>query len=284
MLGKLIKYEWKSSDRLFFTIHGFILVFGIVARLFMEVFGGIETALSTEHFNIIGLISGMLTFGFVVSVSCSFFFTHIFIGYRFYKNVFTDQGYLTNTLPVTPDQIILSKGITGLAWTVINILTVLLSGIIFSANSFSFSEMFRSFREFFGVIHHVPACGWLGIVLLLLTPFIMIALLYFSVAVGNLIASHKVLGAVITYFVTNFATQIIYLFAFAFSFVAPAEQFANQIEVATAGEMINTDMMTSALNGLLCPGLISSIILTVVLIAVFWFVTRLIMTKKLNLQ
>ncbi|MDO5147207.1 MAG: hypothetical protein Q4D60_09410 [Eubacteriales bacterium] len=282
MLRKLIKYEWKSSDRLFFTIHGFILVFGIVARLFMEACGGIEQALSTEYFNLITIIGEIINFGFIFSVSFSLFFTHIFIGCRFYKSVFTDQGYLTNTLPVTPNQIILSKGITGLAWTVINFLTVILSCLLYGVDSFSASEMFRSFGEFFRALYQAPACMWCGFTLLLLAPFLMIATLYFSVAVGNLVANHKIGGAVITYFITNFILQILYLLVCASTLVTSAKKFSGAIETNMSNH--NMDMVYSAANHLLCPWLIASIILTAVIIAAFWLVTKWIMTKKLNLQ
>ena len=49
----------------------------------------------------------------VVMLCCSVVFTWVFIAYRFYKSVFTEQGYLTNTLPVPQQQIIVAKGRVG---------------------------------------------------------------------------------------------------------------------------------------------------------------------------
>lgn len=42
MLGKLFKHEWIAISKLLVVIHGFILIFAILSRLFFEVSGGIE--------------------------------------------------------------------------------------------------------------------------------------------------------------------------------------------------------------------------------------------------
>lgn len=118
MLGKLFKHEWIAISKLLVVIHGFILIFAILSRIFFEVSGGVDMAISGEVNDIVEIIAALIIFAIVLFICCAAMFTSVYIAYRFYKNVFTDQGYLTNTLPVTPTQIIVSKGLTALLWTV----------------------------------------------------------------------------------------------------------------------------------------------------------------------
>lgn len=41
MLGKLFKHEWIAISKLLVVIHGFILIFAILSRIFFEVSGGV---------------------------------------------------------------------------------------------------------------------------------------------------------------------------------------------------------------------------------------------------
>ena len=49
----------------------------------------------------------------------------IYIAVRFYKNLYTDEGYLMHTLPVTPRQLLVSKLTVGSLWSfLVTILTL----------------------------------------------------------------------------------------------------------------------------------------------------------------
>ena len=102
MLGKLFKYDMKQISRIMLPL--VLLTFGTT------LFG--TAALKTVNEVVVPMESGVaqnvllsslyMVFGISVFVLCAFAVMAIlFTVARFYKNLFTDEGYLTFTLPVT---------------------------------------------------------------------------------------------------------------------------------------------------------------------------------------
>ena len=65
-------------------------IHAILTRISLAVSGGLESD---------SLLVGLMIMLSVMVIFTAVIFTMIFVGFRFYKSVFTDQGYLTNTLP-----------------------------------------------------------------------------------------------------------------------------------------------------------------------------------------
>ena len=96
MLGKLLKHEWRAVWKVPVLLIGILMITAVIA-------GG-TFALPIWNSEWVGLpLSGVMlimTFYFaMIAVSIGIM---IYFAVRFYKNVFTDEGYLTNTLPVSP--------------------------------------------------------------------------------------------------------------------------------------------------------------------------------------
>lgn len=279
MLGKLFKHEWISISKLLVVIHGFILIFAILSRIFFEVSGGFDVAMSKGFNDILGVIAALIIFAIVLFIFCAATFTSVYIAYRFYKNVFTDQGYLTNTLPVTPTQIIISKGLTALLWTIIDLAVLGISLLIMFVNGEIMTILMPSLGQLFSHLYALPAFCWVLLFMILLSPFLMIIHLYFCVAVGSLIPNHKILGAIGTYIISYIIVQVlstVVLAATGMGFVT------GSIDSDTVG-------MTSAeasyyVGGILTPMFLVGIICEIIAIVVLFFVTKYIMTKKLNLE
>ena len=143
MLGKLFKYEWRSISKLLLPIHGFVLLFALLSRFYFTISGGTDALLNTDS-TIIGTLTMLLIFALVIVISSIAIFTYIYSGYHFHKNVFTDQGYLTNTLPVTPSQLLLSKELAALLWLLIDVVVISISIFILVGST----ELFSNFRIF----------------------------------------------------------------------------------------------------------------------------------------
>lgn len=277
MLGKLFKHEWIAISKLLVVIHGFILIFAILSRIFFEVSGGVDMAISGEVNDIVEIIAALIIFAIVLFICCAAMFTSVYIAYRFYKNVFTDQGYLTNTLPVTPTQIIVSKGLTALLWTVIDLAVLGVALLIMFANGEFMSVLLPALGRVLYYMGGLPAFCWILLVMILLTPFLMIIHMYFCVAVGSLIPNHKILGAIGVYIASYIIIQIISTIVLVITGLG-----------FTAGSM-DTTGMTSAeasyyVGSILTPMFLVSVICEIIAILVFFFVTKYIMTKKLNLE
>lgn len=190
MLGKLFKYEWRSISKLLLPIHGFVLLFALLSRFYFTISGGTDALLNTDS-TIIGTLTMLLIFALVIVISSIAIFTYIYSGYHFHKNVFTDQGYLTNTLPVTPSQLLLSKELAALLWLLIDVVVISISIFILVGST----ELFSNFSIFWSTLiryaSQTPLFTTLIIIALVLSPFLAIGILFFSITLGNLASSHK---------------------------------------------------------------------------------------------
>ena len=273
MLGKLFKYEWRSISKLLLPIHGFVLLFALLSRFYFTISGGTDALLNTDS-TIIGTLTMLLIFALVIVISSIAIFTYIYSGYHFHKNVFTDQGYLTNTLPVTPSQLLLSKELAALLWLLIDVVVISISIFILVGST----ELFSNFSIFWSTLiryaSQTPLFTTLIIIALVLSPFLAIGILFFSITLGNLASSHKVLA---------------YIGAYVGIYVV--QQIFGLIQLVVWGYFGSTTIMrvniysnNYSFETFLNPILITGLIFNIILIAVCWMGSKYIMTKRLNLQ
>lgn len=279
MLGKLFKHEWIAISKLLVVIHGFILIFAILSRILFEVGGGLNVVMADGADNILAVIALLMIFAIVLFIFCAAMFTSVYIAYRFYKNVFTDQGYLTNTLPVTPTQIIVSKGLTALLWTIIDLAVLAVALLIMFADGEFMSALMPTLVRLISYLAPMPPFGWIILVMVLLSPFLMIIHMYFCVAVGSLVPNHKILGAIGVYIVSYIIVQIIstvilVVTGFGFS--------VGSMDASTAN--MTGAQASQYIMGILTPMFLVSVICEIIAIVAFFLVTKYIMTKKLNLE
>lgn len=129
MLRKLLKYDmaavWKSA--LAISIASLIsAVTGGVALVLTELTNDLETPLGKMLHTVSGIVV-VLSFMTMIFACAAI---GIIVLERFYKNLFTDEGYLTFTLPVTRGQIIGAKTINSMLWLIYDFLLVTVSGIL----------------------------------------------------------------------------------------------------------------------------------------------------------
>lgn len=223
---------------------------------------------------IIGTLTMLLIFALVIVISSIAIFTYIYSGYHFYKNVFTDQGYLTNTLPVTPSQLLLSKELAALLWLLIDVVVISISIFILVGSTELFSNFSIFWRTLMRYASQTPLFTTLVIIALVLAPFLLIGILFFSITLGNLASSHKVLASIGAYVGIYVVQQIFGL-----------------IQLVVWGYFGSTTIMrvniysnNYSFGTFLNPILITGLIFNIILIAVCWMGSKYIMTKRLNLQ
>lgn len=273
MLGKLFKYEWRSISKLLLPIHGFVLLFALLSRLYFTLGGGIDSLINTD-FTIINVLTMLLIFAIAVILSSVVIFTYIYTGYHFYKNVFTDQGYLTNTLPVTPAQLLLSKAFVALLWLLVDVIVIILSSLILAGTKDFFSGFGVFWDAMTGYASQSPLFTALLILALIIMPFQLISWLFCSITIGTLASSHKVLASIGAYVGIYIVQQIFGLI----QLVVWGYSSSNMIMRA------NIDGSNYTFETFLNPVLITGLIFNIIMIVVCWMGSKYIMTKKLNLQ
>jgi len=129
MLLKLLKYDMKSIWKIAFVVSLISLAAsaagGVGLRFFMDETKNPDSSpfILIAFFAVLVAIFAMVATNVVIS---------IFVYVRFYKNLYTDEGYLTFTLPVSRRQILLSKTLNSLFWSLYQAIILIISLFIFT--------------------------------------------------------------------------------------------------------------------------------------------------------
>lgn len=257
MFSKLLKYELKSVGKWYFALNAsviaisFFLGFSIKA---LETYAQTRSEISSTHFT--QLIPIILSLIFGILVAGAWIATFVIIIRRFYKNVFGREGYLTLTLPVSSHQLILSKLLASLIWTVFNAI-ILAIGITFLILPISGVGKFLMALPYFASLF--TPTEWLIIfICFILSSLSGILMIYLSIAVGQLFTDRRVLMSFVAYF--TIAIIVIIL----------SETISGQLTKDTFDISINLFIY----SGIEC--LIEGI--------VFYFSTNYLLKNKLNIQ
>lgn len=125
MFAKLLKHEWKSSSRILGILSLAALGVGVLGAVVMRIITNLE--MKPDSSDLLIAVLGMLLLFMFLALVAYVAGTGILLLYRFYKSKFTDEGYLTFTLPVTSHQIFLSSFLNIAAWTAISLLVMVVS-------------------------------------------------------------------------------------------------------------------------------------------------------------
>jgi hypothetical protein len=276
MLKKLLKYEWKDTSRLLLPINLAIIVLTILgcSMLSTSIFDSEASIFFAVPLLILYILS-ILTFSSV---------TIIYIYVRFYKNLYTAEGYLMHTLPVTPMQLFHSKLIVGCSWFGLNSLLTTLSfmALGFAAGFHQASTNINvdtininldpsaSFADIFG--YPLPTFLLWMLALLILSAFSSILMEYVSILLGQQMERNKLAASVAFYFGIYVVIQII---------TSVAMMVPEFITLSnTTDEEFTTNFLSETLR-MAFP--MMSIIYLAVGIA-FYIICRVLMNRKVNLD
>ncbi|MDR1701013.1 MAG: hypothetical protein LBR68_07455 [Lachnoclostridium sp.] len=217
MLIKLLKHEIMATGRMFLPIYiGTLILTPLLALLIR--FADIE-----DEMGVLSVLFGMSIFGYVVMLIGIFIASFIFIVVRFYKSMTTEEGYLTFTLPVKISNIILSKLIPATIFMVLTYILFFVSLIIFTAiltaGTYSLTRLWEEILfllpEFDGFGMRILSTGLLFILSSVVSLVILVLQIYFSLAIGQLVNSYRLLlsvGVFIgTFLVIWFISMLLYL-------------------------------------------------------------------------
>ena len=283
MFAKLLKYEIKSSYKLVGLLSLVAVILGgvgAVAIRFIKVLTEmIDKDPDMMGVSIIGTMALMLLIMFVyVSIVIYVAAVSIFLLYRFYKNKFTDEGYLTFTLPVKTRDIFLSSGINMLIWSFVTsivaygtLVLMIIFGLIdaswFGSEALDF---IRALKEaFFGDIDSLFNVLLAGVYLLMLPISLVFSTVMgmTSIVLGAVaVKKYKVLAAIGFYYGIN---TVVSMFG---SFISILPAFIVMIWPSMIGVSIY-QILTIFLQ----------LVIYVVLTIVGYFVSVRLMERKLNL-
>ena len=285
MLGKLFKYENKAVSKLLTPMALAVIILPVLGALILKiqfVFGD-KFENGSIISSIFSLASGIMIFFIVIATISACFISLFILMQRYYKNLFSDEGYLTFTLPVKTSSIILSKLFTAALWSVIIAICTIIGVITFAffgtSASFvnhevvdGFCEAFKQIFEFYFIGGSVQIVFLIELLInIIVSLFTNILLMYLAITIGCQIAKkHKVLASIGMYFVIS-------------SVVSVLSTIIQVITTATLYEgfdYISVDPALSDVTLILIPSIIFAIILGVC----YFLLNNYILKNKLNIE
>lgn len=291
MLGKLIKHEWKSTYKICGALLLFMVATTVLAGLsfhtpmwrviFEEKY---QTGFVPTPLDFAGLMSLMF---YILSMVGVVWGIIIYLGVHFYKSMYSEEGYLTHTLPVTSHQLLAGKLLIAGIWYLLVLLVMILSilslvfalfGVAFNAQTQGMS-LWRFLSENMGQImselHRIFDFNVTGqiimyIAMLVFGSFTSIMSLYGAVTLGQLFAKHRVMMSIVSYFAISMVTQIV------------TSIVTMPVTIASTRRMIEHPGTVTTMPTV--PTSLISLAVSIGLAVVLYFVSNYIITRKLNLE
>lgn len=214
MFSKLLKHDSRAIFKYWWI--------GALVSMCISVLGGMciqVVDVDYTKYNMITTLAGIGIFFSVVGIMLLPLFTEIILLVRYYKNFFTDEGYLTFTLPVKKTSLLDSKLLSAL---IFNAVSTLIMGVdVFIMLAVGIPQQFFDvgvWREFFSVIGDVfrvlggYSIGYiiLGILILLAVSVAQTLFIFACLTLASsIVKKHKILLTIGIYYGASIALSIV---------------------------------------------------------------------------
>ncbi|MBQ7654504.1 MAG: hypothetical protein IJS17_05470 [Clostridia bacterium] len=274
MLGKLIKHDFIGSAHSMFAVY-------LVALISLAV-----TALSyvfdIKFLKFIGAVSLVIVVLGLVLIT-----TIIMMNY-FNKSLYSDQGYLSYTLPAKSKDILISKAIVSFVWLAISYLVLVgtVVGTIWYAKAKLGESLGADFDELLDMFSAMTSGGGLptasaiakiiatALIYGFVTILVLVAEVFFSMTLANVKPFNKLgfFGGILIFVAVYIILQIISALVMVYF---PISLFISGDGIKLAFKSMNEVSNTFGIGGL---------IVQVIAAVGMFFATNHLMSKKINLR
>ena len=277
MILKLFKYDFMNIGKKLIPFYIAALVIGVINRILLLT----STISSIENEDNFMTIFGspLLYFAYFIVIIGIFCMTIFVIISRYNSSIYGNEGYLTNTLPLNPSQIIWAKLINFLIWIFISYFIIFVSLFILFPFDFFIRNIIKE-PEFYQNLNHVTK----SILSSKFTPIFALQLVYnffshiqsilmlfLSIAIANLFKSYKVVAGVIAFF----------LISTIFSFIGSSLTFS-LVKDVNLTEIY--DEISPFFYNLLKNANILSIVYSIISSAILFYTIHYLHTHNLDLE
>ena len=278
MLIKLIKYDIRADYKKYAITAAALILISFVVRFADVKFGSLDDG---NDWKVLFMV---LVWSFIALCGAAVLLTFIFSAVRYQKKMYSDEGYLLNTIPADPTLHILSSIITEYIWA-IAIAVVDGVALMISAGGLGF------WRGFFTPIRYVakidPAFGAYLLTYLLIFPGTMMLTLIFVINFGYLFRSHRVLAGIGGYvglmIISNIISSVVYMISGKSNFnAATMKILSDNPDYITSDE--SYQIVMRELAKLASGTYISTLIINVIFFAAIFIVSSYILKKRFNID
>jgi len=287
MLGRLMKYEWKSLYKVECIILTVIFVATAMGAVMLHI--PIVRDIFEDDINIPDTMTMFFGMSFVSSIVMyiivligASYGSIIYQGVHFYKSMYSDEGYLAHTLPVSGHELLGSKVIVNAIWSMIMSVSVMASvvilvfslvhaidpGMMYRDITMEFEDLFSDMmydENIFTIIHYLLYF----IFVFVGGPIATVCTIFGALTIGQLARKLRVLFGIIAYFVINFVSNILSSIVQLFGTVISLGLDEYDTYSYDLYQFLSRDM---------------KVIISLIVGVALYFVSHYIITKKLNLQ
>lgn len=278
MLIKLIKYDIRADYKKYAITAAALILISIVVRFADVKFGSLDDG---NDWKVLFMV---LVWSFIALCGAAMLLTIIFSAVRYQKKMYSDEGYLLNTIPANPVLHILSSLITEYIW-LIAIAAVDVVALIISAGGLDFWRGFL--MPIRCVIEIDPAFAIYLLTFLLIFPGTMMLTLIFVINFGYLFRSHRVLAGIGGYvglmIISNILSSVVYMISGKSNFnAATMKILSDNPNYITSDE--SYQIVMRELAKLASGTYISTLIVNVIFFAAIFIVSSYILKKRFNID
>ena len=218
MFTKLLKYEWRATRGMLGTLCLICLAASLLGGGTMRYL--VQASTQDTHQNVFVVLNVLAMVAAIIAVAVIGVAALFLLIGRFYRSRFTDEGYLTFTLPVNTHQNLLSSMVNSaigmvIIFVVICFCILLWLGIGFSGIDGFYKTLWEAFPRLWEEFGKALAQIRFRYAVLLLLNFLCsfaceLVVLMLSVTIGSIIAKkHKILAAVGVYYGIHVAISMV---------------------------------------------------------------------------
>lgn len=259
MLAKLLKYEFKSVGRLFLPLYGLSILLAIANRFTSY---NPEFEYDIPEFVLMGtFIILLMGLAIVTFIQCVL---------RFKRNLLGDEGYLMMTLPVSRFDLIFSKLIASVTWTIIGGLVGLTSLFILTP----YDWMVSTFHILSDIFRYGGFNGAMFFVYMIIIGILGVAAvytpIYTALSLGHMSNKNKMLSSFGWYFVNSIAVNVL---------MGGFAEVMNMLDIY--GILGSIDITGKMVSHVIFLGIITSLL---IYNAAHLLITNYVLKNKLNLE
>ena len=222
MLIKLIKHEIEAIGKIFAVLYVATIAMAIVNKVIATY---IDSVYSSERYDsfanssvdIAEIFQSIAAFVLMALFIAIFVITLVVMIQRFHKNLLGDEGYLMFTLPVKTNTLILSKFLTSILFQITSVICAIIVAFILTGTNVInvFKDIFLELNLGWNHLVGLPNAFEILVIIISVLLFLLVTwlsftlLVYFCLAIGHLFNKHKILMAIITFFVVTVGIQIL---------------------------------------------------------------------------
>lgn len=261
MLSKLLKNDLKKNMRLLLILYVSTIVVAGITR------GCKELGENSAFFKVLGIFFESAFYSLAANVVIQPFLRNFL---NFQRSFYSDESYLTHTLPVSKNQLITSKYLTALIELVSAFACVVLSIlIVYASPEFSLTIKMLLSTIVTGSIS-VALVVTLFVVLVIVEFFMFISIICFSIVVAYRAMDHKILRT--------------FLITAAMAFVSITVLAIVMVSVLAAqGVSLSAPTLVIS-SGAFVSVILTGIIVYLLISTVFYFLTRREFNKGVNVD